>query len=119
MNSPTTELLNSLRNKLKPLNVPIHFKLPDASVAEPFLVFGGITADTSKTAQTGFIIEDSTVQIDIFLPGNKSRVYAECIKSQAIRLLGRSARTTSTILMDNSIGREVYHIVIKTTETIL
>ena len=119
MNSPATELLNSLRNKLEPLNIPIHFKLPTASVAEPFLVIGGITSDTSKTAQTGFIIEDSTVQIDIFLPGNKSRVYAECIKSQAIRLLGRSARTTSSILMDNSIGREVYHIVIKTTETIL
>lgn len=119
MNSPTTELLNSLRNKLEPLNVPIHFKLPKASVAEPFLVIGGLTSDTSKTAQTGLIIEDSTIQIDIFLPGSKSRVYAENIKSQAIRLLGHNTRTTSTILMDNSIGREVYHIVIKTTETIL
>ena len=113
MNSPTTELLNSLRNKLKPMNVPIHFKLPDASVTEPFLVIGGITSDTSKTAQTGLIIEDSTVQIDIYLPGNKNRAYAEDVKSQA------NTRTTSTILMDNSIGREVYHIVIKTTETIL
>lgn len=119
MNSPATELLNSLRNKLKHLNVPIHFKLPKASVVEPFLVIGGITSDTSKTAQTGLIIEDSTVQIDIYLPGNKSRSYAEDVKSQAIRLLGRNTRTTSTILMDNSIGREVYHIVIKTTETIL
>lgn len=119
MNSPTTELLNSLRNKLEPLNISIHFKLPTASVAEPFLVIGGITSNTSKTAQTGLIIEDSTVQIDIYLPGNKSRSYAEDVKSQAIRLLGRNTRTTSTILMDNSIGREVYHVIIKTTETIL
>lgn len=91
MNSPATELLNSLRNKLKLLNVPIRFKLPEASVAEPFLVIGGITSDTSKTAQTGLIIEDSTVQIDIYLPGNKNRAYAEDIKSQAVRLLDRKS----------------------------
>ena len=118
MDSPTSNLLRGLKKRFGVLNIPIHFKLPDASVAEPFLVVGGITSDTSKTAQTGLIIEDSTIQIDIFLPGSKSRVYAENIKSQAIRLLGRNSRTTSTILMDNSIGREVYHIVIKTTETI-
>lgn len=119
MDSPTAKLLKDLRKRLEPLGLPIYFKLPGASVTEPFLVVGGIISDTSKTAQTGFIIEDSTVQVDIFLPGNKSRVYAECIKSQAVRLLGHSARMTSSILMDNSIGREVYHIVIKTTETIL
>lgn len=119
MNSPTTKLLKDLRKRLEPLGLPIHFKLPDTSVAEPFLVVGGIISDTSKTAQTGLIIEDSTVQIDIYLPGNKNRAYAEDVKSQAVRLLGRNTRTTSTILMDNSIGREVYHIVIKTTETIL
>ena len=119
MDSPTTKLLKDLRKRLESLGIPIHFKLPDTSVEEPFLVIGGIISDTSKTAQTGFIIEDSAVQIDIFLPGNKSRGHAENIKYQAIRLLGRSARITSSILMDNSIGREVYHIVIKTTETIL
>lgn len=118
MDSPTSNLLRDLKKRLGALNIPIHFKLPDASVVEPFLVVGGIASDTSKTAQTGLIIEDSTIQIDIFLPGSKSRVYAENIKSQAIRILGRNRRTTSTILMDNSIGREVYHIVIKTTETI-
>ncbi len=119
MDSPTTKLLKDLRKRLEPLGLPIHFKLPGASVAEPFLVIGGIISDTSKTAQTGLIIEDSIVQIDIFLSSSKSRAYAENIKSQTIRLLGRSARITSSILMDNSIGREVYHIVIKTTETIL
>lgn len=119
MDSPTSNLLRDLKKRLGALSIPIYFKLPDASVAEPFLVVGGIASDTSKTAQTGLIIEDSTIQIDIFLPGSKSRVYAENIKSQAIRLLGRNTRTTSTILMDNSIGREVYHIVIKMTETIL
>lgn len=118
MDSPTSKLLRGLKKRLGALSIPIYFKLPDASVVEPFLVVGGITSDTSKTAQTGLIIEDSTIQIDIFLPGSKSRVYAENIKSQAIRLLGRNRRTTSTILMDSSIGREVYHIVIKTTETI-
>ena len=119
MDSPTTKLLKDLRKRLEPLGLPIHFKLPGASVSEPFLVVGGIISDTSKTAQTGLIIEDSTVQIDIYLPGNKNRAYAEDVKSQAIRLLGRTTRTNSTILVDNSIGREVYHIVIKTTETIL
>ncbi|MBP2621124.1 hypothetical protein ACVRXQ_12115 [Streptococcus panodentis] len=119
MDSPTTKLLKSLKERLGPLGFPVHFKLPSASVAEPFAVVGAITSDTSKTAQTGLIIEDSTVQIDIYLSGSKSRVYAENVKSQAIRLLGRSTRTTSSILMDNSIGREVYHIVIRMTETIL
>ena len=119
MDSPTTKLLKDLRKRLEPLGLPIHFKLPDSSVAEPFIVVGGIISDTSKTGPPGLIIEDSTIQIDIYLSGNKSRAYAENIKSQTIRLLGRNTRTTSSILMDNSIGREVYHIVIKMTETIL
>lgn len=119
MDSPTTKLLKSIKKRLEPLKIPVFFKLPNASVVEPFLVVGGITSDTSKTAQTGLIIEDSTLQIDIFLPGGKSRAYAENIKSQAVRLLGRSTRTTTNILVDNSIGREVYHIIIQLTETIL
>lgn len=115
--SPSTLHLNSIKNRLDPLGIPTYFYLPDSSVLEPFLVIGTNSSNTDKTAQTGLLIEDTTVSIDIFLP-NDSRTNAEEIKSKAIRLLGRN-RLTASVLMDNSIGREVYHISITLTETIL
>lgn len=102
---------------MDPLEIPTYFYLPSSSVLEPFLVIGTNSSNTDKTAQTGLLIEDTTVSIDIFLP-NDSRTNAEEIKSKAIRLLGRN-RLTASVLMDNSIGREVYHISITLSETIL
>ena len=68
--APSIKTLAELREKLKPLNIPIYFNLPDPDVLEPFLV------------------------------------------------IGRNNRMASTVLKDDTIGREVYHIVINVTEII-
>ena len=98
------------------LAIPIYFKLPNSDVLEPFIVIGSNSSDTSRTAQTGAVIEDITVNIDIFLDGS-SRTDAEEIKSKVLRALGRR-NATANIIPDNSIGREVYHVSITVSDTI-
>ena len=93
--APSIKTLAELREKLKPLNIPIYFNLPDSDV-----------------------IEDLSVQIDIFLPDDESRGGVERVRSEAIRRIGRNNRMASTVLKDDTIGREVYHIIINVTEII-
>lgn len=116
--SPATLFLKSVKDRLELLNIPVYFSLPKSDVLEPFIVIGANVSDTSKTAQTGVIIEDFGLNIDAFVSA-ESRTDAEEVKSKIIRLLGRSRRTNAQILMDDSIGREVYHISITITETIM
>ncbi|HEL2202512.1 TPA: hypothetical protein TZE08_002135 [Streptococcus suis] len=113
----STVYLKSIQDKLSILELPIHFELPSPDIPEPFIVIGTNSSDSGKTAQTGVLIEDMTVQIDCFLPGD-SRTYAEEMRSKIVRSLGRNKRITSNVLQDKSIGRLVYHIVVKITETI-
>lgn len=116
--SPATLYLNEVKNRLGTLKIPVYFKLPKSDVLEPFIVIGTNISDTSKTAQTGAIIEDFGLNIDAFLPAD-SRTNAEEFKSKMIRSLGRNKRINAQLLMDNSIGREVYHISINVTETLI
>ena len=114
--SPSILFLKKLHDRLGVLAIPIYFKLPNSDVLEPFIVIGSNSSDTSKTAQTGAVIEDITVNIDIFLDGS-SRTDAEEVKSKALRALGHRNATTN-IIPDNSIGREVYHVSIVVSDTI-
>lgn len=116
--SPATLYLKQVKDRLEVLKIPVYFKLPKSDVLEPFIVIGSNVSDTSKTAQTGAIIEDLGLRIDAFVQSN-SRTDAEETKSKIIRALGRNRRINAQLLMDNSIGREVYHIAIDITETIL
>ena len=56
--SPSTLFLKELHDRLEVLAIPIYFHLPNPDVLEPFVVIGSNSSDTSKTAQTGAIIED-------------------------------------------------------------
>lgn len=114
--SPSTLFLKELHDRLEVLAIPIYFYLPNSDVLEPFIVIGSNSSDTSRTAQTGTVIEDITVNIDIFLDGS-SRTDAEEIKSKALRAIGRR-NATANIIPDNSIGREVYHVSIVVSDTI-
>lgn len=115
--SPMTRYLKSLKEDLDVLGLPIYFKLPDMSVSEPFVVIGANSSDTSRTAQTGSIIEAVSVSVDVFL-SNVSRTDAEEIKSQAIRALGRSRQVFANVILDDSVGREVYHIALTISDTV-
>ncbi|MCC9939181.1 hypothetical protein HK127_04085 [Streptococcus agalactiae] len=116
--SPSTIYLNEVKKMLELLNIPISFKMPKSDVLEPFIVIGSNISDTSKTAQTGTVVEDFGLNIDVFLPAD-SRTNAEEVKSKIIRLLGRNKRINAQLLMDNSVGREVYHVAINITEILI
>ncbi|HEP5475424.1 TPA: hypothetical protein VC026_000933 [Streptococcus pyogenes] len=111
--SPETLYLKKVKNRLGALGIPIYFKLPKSDVLEPFINI----SDLSKTAQTGAVIDDFSLNIDAFLPGD-SRLDAEEIKARLLRLLGRNNQIKAQILVDNSIGREVYRVAINITETL-
>lgn len=115
---PMTIYLKGIENKLSKLDIPILFKLPDASYPEPFIVLGSHNSIDFRTAKTGNLIEDTTLNIDIYMPIS-SRLVAEEVKSKAARLLGRTENIDSTMLIDDSIGREVYHIFIRVTDIII
>ncbi|KAA9242171.1 MULTISPECIES: hypothetical protein [Aerococcus] len=116
--SPKVNYLLDIKERLAPLNMPVFFKLPNSQQEEPFIVVGSHSSTTDKTAQTGYVIEDTSQMIDIFLPaGNRQK--AEDIEYRAVRLLGRNQRISSQMMMDNSIGREVYHIIIRINELIM
>lgn len=116
--SPSTLYLNEVKNRLGTFNIPIYFKLPKSDVLEPFIVIGSNVSDTSKTAQTGAVVGDFGLNIDAFLPAT-SRTDAEEVKSRMIMSLGRNKRINAQLLMDNSVGREVYHIAINITEILI
>lgn len=115
--SPSTKFLRGIQDSLKMLNIPIYFSLPNPDILEPFIVIGENTSDTSKTAQTGVVIEEITVSIDAYIPAD-SRTQAEEVKSKLIRAIGRNRRVIASIILDDSIGREIYHISLSITETI-
>ncbi|HFH8920910.1 TPA: hypothetical protein ACGNW3_000425 [Streptococcus agalactiae] len=116
--SPETLYLKKVKNRLGVLDIPIYFKLPKSDVLEPFIVVGTNISDLSKTAQTGAVIDVFSLNIDAFLPGD-SRLDAEEIKSRMLRLLGRNNQIKAQILVDNSIGREVYRVAINITEILI
>ncbi len=116
--SPMTEFLKNIEIRLKELGMPIYFKLPGSEVPEPFVVIGNHFDDDSMSAKTGPAIVSTNLQIDIFL-SDKDRAVAEDTSYQVKALLGRRKNITSDILVDNSIGRQVYHIIINVTDYVI
>jgi len=117
--SEMTLFIKEISEKLKILDMPVLFKLPEPSFREPFIVVGSHSSTSDyRTAKIGNLIEDTTLNIDIFL-SNDSRTKAEEIRSKAVRIIGRREGVDSTLLLDKSIGREVYHIPIRIKEIIV
>lgn len=116
--SATTLYLKEIETRLSALNMPIHYKLPAPDVLEPFVVIGTHNSTDGRTAKNGRLIEDNTLNVDIYMPIN-SRTAAEEARSQAVKLIGRRTGISSTLLIDDSIGRETYHIPIRVSEIII
>ncbi|WP_208422099.1 hypothetical protein [Latilactobacillus fragifolii] len=117
IHSPMTEYLHDIQEKLEPLEYPIYFRLPNDSVQEPFIVVGNHADDDYLSAKSDLVIE-TNLQIDIFLPDSSS-TDLEDILYTAKTLLGRRQNITSQVLVDNSIGRQVFHIVITIKDLII
>lgn len=116
--SPNTEFLKAISEGLKTTGIPVKFRLPDKKVQEPFFVIGNRIDDDSKSAKFGAAIVDAELQVDLFYPIS-SRTNLEEAIFQAKAALGNRMRITSQILIDDSIGREVYHVVFKITDFII
>jgi hypothetical protein len=116
--SPMTEFLRDIQERLKKLNIPIYLRLPGAEVPEPFVVIGQHFDDDTPSAKTGPAIVSTNLQIDIFI-SDTDRTVAEDMIYQAKALLGRRKNITSEIIVDNTIGRQVYHIIINVTDYVI
>lgn len=116
--SPNTRFLLGVKTGLSETDIPIHFKLPASDVPEPFFVIGNHLDDDSASAKFGKAIVDTDLQIDLFYPID-SRTQLEEAIFKTKQALGTRRGITSDIRIDNSIGREVYHVVFKIKDFII
>lgn len=110
MYSPMTEYLKKISDKLLTTEIPVEFKLPDESVKEPFYVVGAHAGDDSPSAKFGPAIVDTSLQIDLYYPINSRTNLEEAIFKTKAAL---NKRMTHQVMIDRSIGREVYHVVFR------
>ncbi|EPH98185.1 hypothetical protein D920_01743 [Enterococcus faecalis 13-SD-W-01] len=115
--APGTKFLKGISEGLAQTGIPVYFKLPDASVMEPFYVIGTHLDDDSLSAKFGPAIVDIELQIDLFYPIN-SRTEVEDAIYLTKAVLGRRKNITSNLSTDDSIGREVYHVVFRVSDYI-
>lgn len=116
--SPNTKFLMGIKNGLSTTGIPVHFKLPSKEVVEPFYVIGNHLDDDSPSAKTGPAIVDTDLQIDLFYPIDSRTELEEAI-FKTKKALGVRRGITSDPRIDNSIGREVYHVVFKIKDYII
>lgn len=116
MYSPTTEYLKSLKTKLDATGIPVKFKLPDESIKEPFYVIGSHTGNDLLSAKTGSAIVDTTFQIDLFYPIASRTALEEVIFQTKVAL---NKQIDHQLLIDDSLGREVYHVVFRIRDLII
>lgn len=116
--SPNTQFLIGIKTGLSKTGIPVHFKLPSSDVPEPFYVIGNHLDDDSPSAKFGRAINDTELQIDLFYPVASRTALEEAI-FKTKQALGNRRGMTSDIRIDNSIGREVYHVVFKIRDFII
>lgn len=116
MYSPMTEYLKKISEKLSTTGTPVEFKLPDESIKEPFYVVGTHSGDDSTSTKFGPAIVDTSLQIDLYYPIDSRTNLEEAIFKTKVAL---NKRITHQVMIDNSIGREVYHVVFRTNDLII
>lgn len=116
--APNTKFLKGISNGLSQTGIPIYFKLPGKDVMEPFYVIGTHLDDDSPSAKFGSAIVETDLQIDLFYPTNSRSVVEDAIHQTKVAL-GVRKKISSDIRIDNTIGREVYHIIFRISDFIL
>ncbi|MBU7455843.1 hypothetical protein KGX40_04885 [Leuconostoc fallax] len=112
--SPMTNLLIDIYNGVRKLGIPTFQKLPDADEPEPFIVLGTHFDDDLPSGKFGKSVQITDLQIDMYYPID-SRVALEDEIYQVTQVIKqstkRATRVTSNTSQDDSIGRDVYHVV--------
>lgn len=116
--APNTRFLKGVSDGLSQTGIPVYFKLPGKDVMEPFYVIGTHLDDDSPSAKFGSAVVNTDVQIDLFYPAN-SRTAAEDAIQQTKAALGVRKKISSDIRVDDTLGREVYHIIFRISDFIL
>lgn len=118
MYSPNAQYLKGISDGLKTTGIPIYFKLPDSKVQEPFYVIANHDDDDSRSAKFGPAIVDSDLTIHLFFPSASRTELEEAIFKTKVAL-GIRRQITSRFTIDNSIGREVYHVIFNISDFII
>lgn len=117
MQTPLAQLLIDIYNGLNVGDIPVYTMLPSPETPEPFLVVGNHIDDDAPSGRTGEVVT-SDIQIDLFYP-TLDRLSLENDVYLAKKLIKNSSdrvtRVTSNILTDNSVGRDVFHVVYQVT----
>lgn len=99
------------------LGFPFYFEHPDPSIPEPLGVVGNPNTQNDRTAKTGRLIENFSLQIDIYLPKQYNILQVNNIRDKAVRIIGRKEVNTS-ISPDDSTNRELWRINIRLSQII-
>lgn len=115
---PMTKLLIDLYSGLNVGSISVFNNLPSSDVPEPFIVLGAHMDDDQLSARNGPETVTTDIQIDLFYPTN-DRLALEIDISKVKRLIKKTSdritRVTSRMIIDNSIGRDVYHVIFTVT----
>lgn len=115
---PSSLFIGNLKVNLEEeLGFTFYFNHPDPSILEPLGVVGNPNTQNYRTAKTGRLIEDVSLQVDIYLPKKYNILQVNDIRDQAVRIIGRRDVTTS-VSLDNSTNREVWRIFIRISQII-
>lgn len=112
------QLLIDIYTNLSTGGIPVYNKLPASEVPEPFIVLGPHIDDDQLTARNGLETLTTDLQVDLFY-STDDRLALEMdiytVKRLIKQATDRITRVTSQTLVDNSIGRDVYHVIFTIT----
>lgn len=116
--APMAQLLIDIYSKLGTGTIPVYNTLPASDVMEPFIVLGPHIDDDQLTAHNGLETLTTDLQVDLFYSTDdrlalETDIYT--VKSLIKQATDRITRVTSQMLTDNSIGRDVYHVIFTIT----
>lgn len=114
----TSSFIGNLKLKLeKELGFDFYFEHPDPTILEPLGVVGTHNAQNNRTAKTGGLIQDVSLQIDIYLPIKNNQLQVSDAREHALKIIGRKD-VSSSISEDNSTNRKLWRINIRITNII-
>lgn len=115
---PSSKFIGNTKVNLEQeLGFTFYFEHPKPEILEPLGVVGNPNTNSDRTAKNGRLIEDVSLQVDIYLPKKYNILQVNEIRDQAVRIIGRSG-VTASVSPDNSTNREVWRILIRITQII-
>lgn len=117
--TPVLFFLKTLKENIyQKTSMDVFYQLPELSVSEPFVVLGSTFNDDSYSPKSGQAVQKVSLQVDLFLSLENGRLYAESDTQEIKRIIQQQPEVvniTSRTLIDKSIGRDIYHVILDVT----